>query len=196
MVWRRLLVRGDSTVADLHYTLQIAMGWTDTHLHRFRIHGKDYGVAHPGGILFADDPGQVRLADFGFRPREHFFYEYDFGDFWEHDIRVERILEVDPKLDYPLCVAGHRKGPPEGCGGPRGLFECARQAPGALRREMMDVVEAIEARDLEAIRNGMEQLESLRPWLDMDRFDRRKVNRRLGQYARGEREELFALVLD
>jgi hypothetical protein len=196
MIWRRLLVRGDSTVADLHYTLQIAMCWTDTHLHRFRIHGKDHGVAHPGGIFFADDPERVRLAEFGFRSREHFFYEYDFGDFWEHEIRVERILEVDPNLAYPLCIAGNRAGPPEGCGGPRGFFELARQAPGALRREMMELAEALETRDLEAIRDGMERLESLRPWLALDRFDRRDVNRRLGQYARGEREELFALVLD
>src|SRR5512144_1623882 len=82
MIWRRLLVRSDSTIADLHYTIQIAMGWTDTHLHRFRIHGQDYGVAHPGGIAFTDDPAQVRLADFGFRPRERFLYEYDFHDLW------------------------------------------------------------------------------------------------------------------
>jgi Plasmid pRiA4b ORF-3-like protein len=39
LIWRRLLVRSDSTIADLHYTLQIAMGWDDAHLHRFRIRG-------------------------------------------------------------------------------------------------------------------------------------------------------------
>jgi hypothetical protein len=80
MVWRRLLVRSDSTLADLHYTLQIAIGWSDTHLNRFHIHGKDYGVYHSGGISFADDPEQVSLSVFGFRPRERFLYEYDFGD--------------------------------------------------------------------------------------------------------------------
>jgi hypothetical protein len=40
MIWRRLLVRSDHTIADLHYILQIALGWIDTHLHQFRIHGK------------------------------------------------------------------------------------------------------------------------------------------------------------
>ena len=70
MVWRCLLVRSDSTLADLHYTLQIAIGWSDTHLNRFHIHGKDYGVYHSGGISFADDPEQVSLSAFGFRPRE------------------------------------------------------------------------------------------------------------------------------
>jgi hypothetical protein len=41
MIWRRLLVRSDSTLAALHDTIQIAFGWTDSHLHRFRIHGRD-----------------------------------------------------------------------------------------------------------------------------------------------------------
>jgi hypothetical protein len=51
MIWRRLLVRSDSTIADLHYTLQTAFGWSDEHLHRFHIHGQDYGVSRAGGII-------------------------------------------------------------------------------------------------------------------------------------------------
>ena len=39
LIWRRVLVRSDSTIADLHHILQIAMGWDDAHLHRFRICG-------------------------------------------------------------------------------------------------------------------------------------------------------------
>jgi Plasmid pRiA4b ORF-3-like protein len=52
MIWRRLLVRSDSTLANLHDMLQIAFGWTDFHLHRFRIHGRDYGVHRVGGLGF------------------------------------------------------------------------------------------------------------------------------------------------
>jgi hypothetical protein len=125
IIWRRLLVRDDSTIADLHYTLQIVMGWTDSHLHRFRIHGKDYGVAHIGGCSFADDPRQVRLADFGFRLRERFFYEYDFYDLWQHDIRIEQILELDTKRTYPVCIAGRRASPPEDCGAAPARFSNA-----------------------------------------------------------------------
>ena len=51
MIWRRLLVRSDSTIADLHSILQIAMGWTDTHLHQFRIQGRKYGIAHIPSLL-------------------------------------------------------------------------------------------------------------------------------------------------
>lgn len=56
MVWRRLLVRSDSTIADLHYIIQIAIGWNDNHLNQFLIHGKDFGVYHDGGINFTDNP--------------------------------------------------------------------------------------------------------------------------------------------
>ena len=90
MIWRRLLLRSDHSIADLHYTIQIAMGWSDSHLHRFHIHGKDYGVAHEGGLTFSDDPEGVRLGQFGFRLRERFSYEYDFYDNWTHDYGSKR----------------------------------------------------------------------------------------------------------
>jgi hypothetical protein len=61
MIWRRLLVSSDCTVTDLHYILQIAMGWSDDHLNRFRIHGIEYGV-HMETVsqlpddIFVEDP--------------------------------------------------------------------------------------------------------------------------------------------
>jgi Plasmid pRiA4b ORF-3-like protein len=98
MIWRRVKIRSDSTIADLHYIIQIAMGWTDSHLHRFIIHGKHYGIAKIGGMEFSDDPKEVKLSDFGLRMRERFLYEYDFGDNWQHQIRVEAILA--PKSNW------------------------------------------------------------------------------------------------
>lgn len=65
MIWRRIKVRSDTTIADLHYIIQIAMGWTDSHLHRFVIHGKDYGIAQIGGISFADDPQKSQISRLG-----------------------------------------------------------------------------------------------------------------------------------
>jgi hypothetical protein len=80
MIGRRLLVRSDSTLAQLHHTLQIAFGWSDLHLHRFRIHGRNYGISRVGGPSYSQDAHQVRLDDFQFRHNERFLYEYDFGD--------------------------------------------------------------------------------------------------------------------
>ena len=109
---------GDSTIADLHHALQIAFGWTDTYLHRVVIRGKDYGIARRGGLSFADDPTQVQLADLRLRPRERWSYQYDFGDDWQHDVRVEQIKSLDPHRAYPVCIGGARAAPPEDCGGP------------------------------------------------------------------------------
>jgi hypothetical protein len=75
LIWRRLLVTSDTTIARLHAVLQIAMGWEDLHLHQFRIHGKTYGIYRTGGISFADDPHQVILSDFKLRKGERFVTE-------------------------------------------------------------------------------------------------------------------------
>jgi hypothetical protein len=118
MIWRRLLVRSDSTIADLHYTLQIVMGSEGSHLHQFIIRGKRYGVPQSSGMWFLDDPTTVPLADLRLRLRERFLYEYDFGDRWQHEIRVEKKLPLQPKRRSPTCIGGQRATPPEDCGGP------------------------------------------------------------------------------
>jgi hypothetical protein len=52
LIWRCLLVRSDSTIADLHATFQLALGWSDEHLNRFVIHGRECRVWHDGGTGF------------------------------------------------------------------------------------------------------------------------------------------------
>src|SRR3954453_12324086 len=106
MIWRRFLMRADSPLANLHDAIQIAFGWSDFHLHRFRIHGKDFGVPRRGGLSFSASAYQVHLAEFHFRLGECFLYEYDFGDQWEHQIRLERILPIVLDQTYPVCVGG------------------------------------------------------------------------------------------
>ena len=53
LIWRRLLVHSDSTIAQLHEVLQVAFGWEDMHLNRFEIRGREYGVYRDGGTSFA-----------------------------------------------------------------------------------------------------------------------------------------------
>src|SRR3712207_4450429 len=112
-IWRRFHIRSDSTIADLHHTLQIVMGWDDEHLHQFTIHGKHYGAERPGCIYFSTDPTTIRLDDFKLRLKERFLYEYDFNDYWLHQIRLEQILPFNPSKIYPFCIAGKRKTPQE-----------------------------------------------------------------------------------
>ena len=117
LIWCRVLVRGDSTLADLHAVLQAAFGWSDAHLHRFKIHGREYD-----GIY---ESREVRLAELGLRETERFVYDYDLGDLWRHDIRVEQIRDGEIRRTYPVCSGGRRAGPPEDCGGPW-AFEAVR----------------------------------------------------------------------
>lgn len=181
MIWRRLLVRSDSTIADLHYALQIAMGWDDYHLNQFLIHGKRYGVYQPGGMTFSDRASQVLLSDFLFRPGERFLYEYDFGDGWQHEIRLEKKQPLDPKKTYPRCIGGARKAPPEDCGGPWSFM--------ALEQHYS--LPYIADRLLEIVDEGTRdecrgEVWKFMYWLSVNQFDRRMVNQRMKQYATGD----------
>ena len=113
-IWRRVLVKSDSTVHDLHRVIQLVFDWDNYHLHLFRIHAVEFGDG--GGAC-----GDVRkqLWKFKLRLRERFIYEYDFGDCWQHEVRLEKILPVVPKSFYPRCISGKRATPPEDCGGPQ-----------------------------------------------------------------------------
>ena len=187
MVWRRLLVRSDSTIADLHYTIQIAMGWSDVHLNRFHIHGQDFGVYHDGGISFADNPEKVLLSAFGFRTRERFLYEYDFGDAWLHEVRIEKRLPLDPKLTYPVCIDGKHAAPPEDFGGAQAYMQMRQE----LKYRSVFGDNGIDddfddENDPEYERSEEDQL------FDPDVFSRREVNARLRQYAKGDRDWLFS----
>ncbi len=195
LIWRRLLVRSDSTIADLHATFQRVLGWTDEHLNRFVIHGREYGVRHDGGIGFRDNPRHVRLADLGLRVRERFLYEYDFTDGWQHDVRVEQIVPLEPGRYYPVCIGGHRSVPPEDCGGPWAFLEL-RQHYSAFRiaQRLLELFKPItsdgrHSQDEDEFVPGPddhdEELAHLLRWLKIDRFDRRAANRELAEVAMG-----------
>lgn len=187
MVWRRLLVRSDSTIADLHYTIQIAMGWSDVHLNRFHIHGQDFGVYHDGGICFSDNPEKVLLSAFGFRTRERFLYEYDFGDEWLHEVRIEKRLPLDPKLTYPVCIDGKHAAPPEDFGGAQAYMQMRQE----LKYRSAFGDNGIDDDFDDENDPEYERSEEDQPF-DPDVFSRREVNARLGQYTKGDRDWLFS----
>ncbi len=110
LIWRRVLVSSTTTLAHLHAILQILFAWSDEHLHSFHIHGREYGSngASTQGIL---------LRDLCLHRGERFRYVYDFGAYWECDIRLEALLPVVPHRSYPMCSGGTRAAPPEDCRG-------------------------------------------------------------------------------
>jgi hypothetical protein len=192
MIWRRFQVSGDSTLSDFHYILQLVMGWSNTHLNQFIIHGKRYGVYHDGGMTFSDDPATVRLIDLQLREREKFRYDYNFIDNWMHQLRVEKILYPEQPLAVPICTAGKRSVPPENCGGPW-AFQQKKQDYGLCYA--YEVIADILDGGLETLEARREEALLLQKYLSIEEFDRQTVNRRLQQYAEGDRKWLFAEVL-
>ena len=176
LIWRRLLLRGDTSIARLHQILQIAFGWQDMHLHRFDIRGREYGVHRDGGPFFGTDAHEALIGQLKLRRLERFTYEYDFGDRWVHDLRIEAILPVDPKRVYPVCNAGRRAAPPEDCGGPATFmatrFDYALIGESRSRHELEDLVDGVDDEEWDILRH-----------YHPDRFDRRTVNRRLAALA-------------
>lgn len=125
-IWRRLQV-ADCTLRDLHEVIQIAMGWTDSHLHQFIVRGDYYGPQAPDDFGFGTDMDvedeDVALLSQILRSTKKFRYEYDFGDGWQHEMLLEKVVQREPKAQYPRCVDGKRCCPPEDCGGPWGYAD-------------------------------------------------------------------------
>ena len=93
-IWRRILVPSDITLAELHDILQAVMGWCDAHLHQFIVEGTYYGVPDPDDYVEVKDERQMRLNQIVPGVKYKFVYEYDFGDSWEHELLVEKILPL------------------------------------------------------------------------------------------------------
>jgi len=119
-IWRTIEVPGSASLETVHYAIQVAMGWTNSHLHQFKIGDKCYGMADvdDSGDLELDDEREFCLQDL-VQSGGAFVYEYDFGDGWEHDVTVKKITTVT-KPPRARCVAGARACPPEDCRGSGG----------------------------------------------------------------------------
>jgi hypothetical protein len=121
-IWRRVLVPETATLAQLHRILQIVMGWTDSHLHEFTIGNTRYGI--PNREWPDDNPAvnekRVILAQVLDASVKRLNYAYDFGDGWEHSVRVEKRHPAGDLPGHPVCTEGKNACPPEDVGGPAG----------------------------------------------------------------------------
>jgi hypothetical protein len=111
-VWRRLLVPGDVRLDKLHQMFQAAMGWEDCHLHAFRIGGDRYGQLFDEHDLDELDERSITVGR-AIAGTEHFEYEYDFGDCWDHDLTVNAMRRLPIGLKFGVCLDGANACPPE-----------------------------------------------------------------------------------
>lgn len=166
-IWRRIEVPAAISLAELHSILQIAFGWTNSHLHQFYVGAKCYGMLDEEFDDDVEDERRVHL-DQCLRSSP-FVYEYDFGDDWKHGIKVEGVFEPEAGVQYPRCTGGKRAGPPEDCGGPWGYD---------------DFLDALRDPD-------HEEHESMLEWIggsfDPEAFNPGEVNRNLARLAKRRR---------
>ena len=192
MIWRRLLVEQDRSLADLHYAIQIAMGWDEIHLHQFDIWGKKYGLTYEGGISFSDNARKVFLKDFQFRINEKFVYEYNFSDHWVHAIRVEKFLPIDSKKTYPICIGGSRAAPPEDCGGSLSFMQLKDYY--SVWKIEEDILEAVKQYEEDKDRESFQEtIESLQYWLTFHKLDRKQINYQLQRHFNFKEESQLQL---
>ncbi len=124
-LWRRLEVASDMLLSELHEVLQIAFGWTDSHLHRFSSGTSIYDRSAESYLMpFEVDEGEegvpeheVRLDELLVDVGDRLTYGYDFGDDWMHTVKLEAVLPRANDAPRAVCTAGRRPGPPEDCGG-------------------------------------------------------------------------------
>ncbi len=142
-IWRRILVPGDTKLSVLSEILLAAMGWHGYHLHQFIVDGVYYGEPNPDDFFDVEDERKATLQQIAPDVGSKFKYEYDFGDSWEHTIKVEAILEAEEGMTYPVCIKGKRACPPEDVGGPWGyaeLLETISDPDSEEAEEMLDWV--------------------------------------------------------
>lgn len=177
-IWRRLQVRGDITLGELHRFLQVAMGWWDSHLHLFKIGRAEYTHPYPELDLFSEtetkDEDETILGEVVRSEKRRFTYVYDYGDHWEHEIVVEKILPREGEMEYPVCLAGRRACPPEDCGGPWGYGGMLQALDDPSHPEHESYVEWLggqfdpEEFDLEVLNHRLSSPDTYAAWEDPD----------------------------
>ena len=127
-VRRRIEVPLTIRLDRLHEVFQAVMGWENYHLYEFRI-GRDiaYGVPDPNGDFLGSSSrpaNRTTLAQLVAQTRNKTFkYVYDFGDDWQHTVKLEAIAAPEPEAVYPRLLSAKGRCPPEDIGGPWGYAE-------------------------------------------------------------------------
>ncbi|NIA08677.1 MAG: plasmid pRiA4b ORF-3 family protein [Nitrospiraceae bacterium] len=163
-IWRRLIVKDNIRLDQLHSVLQVAMGWDNYHLHQYRVGMSYIGIPDPDFDMDLTDERKVYLQDIISSPKDSFIYEYDFGDSWEHKIVLEKVLPLDSS-ESPIIIKGKRACPPEDCGGIWGYSDFLEAIRNPKHRDHESMLEWIggkfdpDAFDIKSINRGLSDLE-------------------------------------
>jgi len=146
-IWREIQVPGTYTFWDFHVAIQDAMGWQDYHLHEFELLKPSTGLKVNIGIPDEDFGRKVlpgwtqKIADYFSSENRAASYLYDFGDDWEHQIELQKIIPKKRGISYLVCTNGKRACPPEDCGGIWGYEELLKIIKDPTHEEYEEIME-------------------------------------------------------
>jgi hypothetical protein len=161
-IWRRIIVAPEISLHRLHDVLQIAMGWDNSHLYQFET--PDGFFADPSFEMEeTQNSRKTSLNSVLYRTKSSIRYDYDFGDGWEHQILLEKVVDLDRSV-LAFCLGGARSSPPEDCGGPWGYANLLASLKDPKNPEHESMIEWVgpefdpEAFDVEAINRQLARL--------------------------------------
>ncbi len=163
-VWRRIVVRESMWLSRLHDSIQVLFDWFDYQTHAFNLDDLRFGNPLKREELTIEDDRDVTLADLDLEHHERLTYGYHFGEGWQVEIRVEGHEPAKKGVQYPLCIAGERAGPPEDCGGLEAFHDmlaCIKEPDTELGREWVEWLGPeyhAEVCDLEKINKALKKL--------------------------------------
>lgn len=169
-ILRRFVVSDRTSIAKLHHLLQMIMGWDGYFLHEFRILGCYYGSSYSNDC-------DVPLSHFNFKEKDKFTYTYNFYDFWEHELRVEKIMPLVDDYHYPKVIAGKRACPLEDIGGAKYYEEAITRQRVWCYENFLYAAECINEKRLPEI--NFDEVPSWYLTHDSEIFEKKSINKAL-----------------
>jgi len=146
-IWRRIQVPETCTFWDLSVAIQDVMSWEGHHLHAFTLRNPKTGFEDEIGIPDEEFDRHVlkgwktKISAYFSMENKKALFVYDFGDWWEHAVTLEKILTREPGREYPCCIAGKRNAPPDDVGSIPGYEEFVGIMKNPRHKEHDEMVE-------------------------------------------------------
>lgn len=144
VIWRRIVLPETYTFYQLHFAIQAAFGWENVHLFQFekRRSGENrkvIGIPYIESDMVIEDARKLPISQYLQNKSDKCLYVYDFGDYWEHMIVVEKTLNKD--IYEAHCIDGENECPPEDVGGIHGyqqMIACFANGTRKAKKEYRD----------------------------------------------------------
>jgi hypothetical protein len=112
-IWRRIAIPARLSLDDLAAAILNAYEFGFDHLWRFSYQTRFGWPMHVNHPYLDDGPwtSEELVGDLPLKPGGHMLFVYDFGDWWEFDVLLERVGPVDPDMREPVILESHGEAP-------------------------------------------------------------------------------------